>query len=74
MKTEAGFREFYEAVGLDPCLDPIHTSGLRSFASQEDAIYEEVNKQSLSQHYIGLHQESTHKKTATYARPRGTHR
>jgi len=66
MKTEAGFREFYEAVGLDPCLDPIHTSGLRSFASQEDAIYEEVNKQSLSQHYIGLHQESTHKKTATY--------
>jgi len=66
MKTEAGFRQFYEAVGLDPCLDPIHTSGLRSFASQEDAIYEEVNKQSLSQHYIGLHQESTHKKTATY--------
>jgi hypothetical protein len=66
MKTEAGFRDFYEAVGLDPCLDPIHTSGLRSFASQEDAIYEEVNKESLSQHYIGLHQESTHKKTATY--------
>jgi len=66
MKTEAGFRQFYEAVGLDPCLDPIHTSGLRSFASQEDAIYEEVNKESLSRHYIGLHQESTHKKTATY--------
>ena len=66
MKTEAGFRQFYEAVGLDPCLDPIHTSGLRSFASQEDAIYEEVNKESLAQHYIGLHQESTHKKTATY--------
>ena len=66
MKTEQGFRQFYEAVGLDPCLDPIHTSGLRSFASQEDAIYEEVNKESLSRHYIGLHQESTHKKTATY--------
>jgi len=66
MKDEAGFRQWYEAVGLDPCLDPIHTSGLRSFASQSDAIYEEVNKQSLSQHYIGLHQESTHKKTATY--------
>jgi len=66
MKDEAGFRDWYEAVGLDPCLDPIHTSGLRSFASQSDAIYEEVNKKSLSQHYIGLHQESTHKKTATY--------
>ena len=66
MKSEEGFRAFYEAVGLDPCLDPIHTSGLRSFASQEDAIYEEVNKESLSQHYIGLHQESTHKKTAKF--------
>ena len=51
---------------LDPCLDPIHTSGLRKFASQKDGLYEEVNKQSLSQHYIGLHQESTHKKTAKY--------
>lgn len=65
-KTEKGFREMYGALGLDPCLDPIHTSGLRSFASQSDAIYEEVNKQSLSQHYIGLHQESTHKKTAKF--------
>ena len=31
MKTEAGFRQFYEAVGLDPCLDPIHTSGYEVF-------------------------------------------
>jgi len=66
MKTEAGFRDMYTALGLDPCLDPIHTSGLRAFASQSDAIYEEVNKQSLRQHYIGLHQESTHKKTARF--------
>ena len=65
-KTENGFRQFYESLKMEPCLDPIHTSGLRSFASERDAIYEEVNKQSLSQHYIGLHQESTHKKTATY--------
>jgi len=66
MKTEAGFREMYEALNMEPCLDPIHTSGLRSFASEKDAVYEEVNKPSLSRHYIGLHQESTHKKTATY--------
>ncbi|KAJ8600196.1 hypothetical protein CTAYLR_001985 [Chrysophaeum taylorii] len=65
-KREGGFRSMYEALRLDPCLDPIHTSGLRAFASQSDAIYEEVNKESLSQHYIGLHQESTHKKTAKY--------
>jgi len=66
MKTEAGFRTFYDTLGLDPCLDPIHTSGLRGFAAQDSAIYEEVNKASLSQHYIGLHQESTHKKTAKF--------
>ncbi|KAJ1456452.1 hypothetical protein M885DRAFT_173914 [Pelagophyceae sp. CCMP2097] len=56
MKKEGGFRSMYEAIDLDPCLDPIHTSGLRKFASQSDAIYDEVNKPSLAQHYIGLHQ------------------
>lgn len=29
-------------------------------------MYEEVNKKSLKGHYIGLHNESTFKKTATY--------
>jgi alpha-ketoglutarate-dependent taurine dioxygenase len=63
-KDPAGFRAFWESLDLDPCLDPIHSSGLRKFLSKRDAIYEEVNKQSLSQHYIGLHQEMTEKKTA----------
>jgi len=59
MKDSAGFRGFYEALGdwAEPCLDPIHTSGLRSFADQQNAVYEEVNKKSLSRHYIGLHNE-----------------
>jgi len=64
MKDPAGFREFWESLDLDPCLDPIHTSGLRKFLSKGDAVYEEVNKQALSKHYIGLHNESTFKKTA----------
>jgi len=64
-KDPAGFRTFWESLDLNPCLDPIHSSGLRKFLSKSDAIYEEVNKQSLSQHYIGLHQEMTEKKTAT---------
>jgi len=64
MKDPAGFREFWESMDLDPCLDPIHTSGLRKFLSKGDAVYEEVNKQALSKHYIGLHNESTFKKTA----------
>jgi hypothetical protein len=43
MKSVSGYREFYEATGLDPCLDPLHSSGLRKFSSERDAIYEEVS-------------------------------
>lgn len=67
MKSIAGHRTMYESLGLDPCLDPLHSSGLRKFASERDAVYEEVNKPSLRQHYIGLHCESTTKRTAAYA-------
>ena len=64
-KDPEGFRAFWEALQMDPCLDPIHSSGLRKFLSKRDALYEEVNKQSLSRHFIGLHQEMTEKRTAT---------
>ena len=43
MKGVAGHREMYEALGLEPCLDPLHSSGLRKFASERDALYEEVS-------------------------------
>jgi hypothetical protein len=65
-KDPEGFRRVWETLGLAPCLDPIHSSGLRSFLSEKDGVYEEVNKASLAKHYIGLHNESTFKKTATY--------
>merc|ERR1719201_1298924 len=65
MKDTDGFRVFWESLALEPCLDPIHSSGLRKFLSKKDAVYEEVNKESLSQHYIGLHQEATELRTAT---------
>ena len=48
------FRRVWETLGLAPCLDPIHSSGLRSFLSAKDGVYEEVNKQSLAKHYIGM--------------------
>uniref|UniRef100_A0A6S9J0W0 TauD/TfdA-like domain-containing protein n=2 Tax=Ditylum brightwellii TaxID=49249 RepID=A0A6S9J0W0_9STRA len=67
MQDVNGFRDMHEALGLDPCLDPLHSSGLRKFASERDALYEEVNKPSLRGHYIGLHCESTAKRTAAYA-------
>lgn len=66
-KDIAGYRAAWEAMEMLPCLDPIHSSGLRKFASERDGVYEEVNKPSLRQHYIGLHQESTGKRTAAAA-------
>ena len=41
-KDPVGFRKAWMAIGLNPCLDPIHTSGLRSFLSAQDGVYEEV--------------------------------
>ena len=43
MKGVAGHREMYEALEMEPCLDPLHSSGLRKFASERDALYEEVS-------------------------------
>jgi len=65
-RDAGGFRSFYEALELNPCLDPIHTSGLREMVGKKDAVYEAVNKPSLAQHFVGLHNESTFVKTATY--------
>jgi hypothetical protein len=66
MTDAEGFRSFYESLQLNPCLDPIHTSGLRDMTAKKDAVYEAVNKPSLAQHYIGLHNESTFVKTAAF--------
>lgn len=49
MQSVKGNREMWEALDLDPCLDPLHSSGLRKFASERDALYEEV---SVHQKYI----------------------
>ncbi|MAD25627.1 MAG: hypothetical protein CMO44_15820 [Verrucomicrobiales bacterium] len=65
-KTGGGFRRMYEALDMNVCLDPIHTSGLRKFAIKDDGIYEEVNKPALRQHYIGLHNESTTNRSAAF--------
>ena len=47
MKSVKGHRLMYESLGLDPCLDPLHSSGLRKFASERDALYEEVRDNSF---------------------------
>jgi len=65
-KDKDGFRAFFESLQLNPCLDPIHTSGLRAMQEKKSAVYEAVNKPSLAGHFVGLHNESTCVKTATY--------
>jgi hypothetical protein len=42
MKSVQGYRAMHEALGFQPCLDPLHSSGLRKFAVERDALYEEV--------------------------------
>jgi len=66
METECGFQAMYDALGLVPCLDPIHSSGLRKMVAPKQAVYETVNKPSLSKHYVGMHNESTFKKSAVF--------
>ena len=34
-KTPEGFRAAWQAMGLNPCLDPIHNSGLRTMLSKK---------------------------------------
>lgn len=34
MKDADGFRSFWESLEMNPCLDPLHTSGLRKFLSK----------------------------------------
>ncbi len=57
MKGVAGHREMYEALGLEPCLDPLHSSGLRKFASERDALYEEVRTTLRTKVFYPLHAE-----------------
>ena len=38
MKDADGFRSFWESLDLDPCLDPLHTSGLRKLLSPRSGI------------------------------------
>ena len=44
MKSVDGHRTMHEALGIEHCLDPLHSSGLRKFTSERDALYEEVSE------------------------------
>merc|ERR1719482_626624 len=63
MKTKDGFQRFYELLGLSPCQDPLASVGARAVVSKKGAMYEAVNKPSRAKFFVGMHNESTYKRT-----------
>lgn len=63
MKTQDGFARFYQLLGLDPCQDPLASVGARAVVNKKGAMYEAVNKPSRAKFFVGMHNESTNKRT-----------
>jgi len=59
MKQQPGFESFYRAIGMNPCLDPLHSVSARPTAdgNKNSAVYEAVNKESRKNFFIGMHNE-----------------
>jgi len=59
MKSQEGFQSFYEALGMNPCLDPLHSVSARPTINGEKGspVYEAVNKESRKNFFIGMHNE-----------------
>jgi hypothetical protein len=63
MKEKPGFQAFYEALELEPCQDPLASVGARAVVDKKGAMYEAVNKPSRAKFFVGMHNESTFKRT-----------
>jgi hypothetical protein len=59
MKTQDGFQEFYKALGMHVCLDPLHSVSARPTVDgqKNSPVYEAVNKESRKNFFIGMHNE-----------------
>ena len=57
IRTPEGFRAAYEALGLEPCRDPLDAVSARPMVDKASAVYEAVNKESRANFYIGMHNE-----------------
>lgn len=55
MKTQDGFQQFYQAVGMKTCLDPLHSVSARPTVDgkKNSPVYEAVNKESRKNFFIG---------------------
>jgi hypothetical protein len=63
MKTTDGFQRFYQLLELEPCQDPLASVGARAVVNKKSAMYEAVNKPSRARFFVGMHNESTNKRT-----------
>lgn len=59
MKTDSGFQEFYNVLGMKACLDPLHSVSARPTVNgdKNSPVYEAVNKESRKNFFIGMHNE-----------------
>jgi len=59
MKEQDGFVAFYEAIGMQTCLDPLHSVSARPTVdgTKGSPVYEAVNKESRKNFFIGMHNE-----------------
>ena len=55
MKKQEGFQQMYEAIGMKPCLDPLHSVSARPTVDgkKNSPVYEAVNKESRKNFFIG---------------------
>jgi len=59
MKSREGFEEFYNALEMKVCLDPLHSVSARPTVdgNKNSPVYEAVNKESRKNFFIGMHNE-----------------
>jgi len=59
MKEQDGFVQFYSSIGMNPCLDPLHSVSARPTVDgkKNSPVYEAVNKESRKNFFIGMHNE-----------------
>lgn len=59
MKSQEGFVQFYDALGMKVCLDPLHSVSARPTVDgqKNSPVYEAVNKESRKNFFIGMHNE-----------------
>lgn len=55
MKQQDGFQQMYGAIGMNPCLDPLHSVSARPTVDgkKNSPVYEAVNKESRKNFFIG---------------------